>query len=303
MLSWLRRRKTAERIDAEADALIDELGVDAYAEARRREYESSGDAIALRWNQVALAVAHKTGKRIGLDTSTRMAMNAVFAPDREHTGAREPRPFSSGDELKSTLALQPFRLQFISLAPDCGPSVVTELEMQASDASAAIVAAANVELPPRTIGLRILDSAGNEVFSRRRGDRSKKAQMTKIPSEALARGSGTRSARRAAACLAGPHDVPVCRRGSTGRFFNVSRRERPSKTLLRGRARLRAPHDSLMDRAIRSSRGVAGQSRLSLRGDAVRLRSRPCARRSAAEDRACSDREYARGARSESRGA
>jgi hypothetical protein len=33
-----------------------------------------------------LAVAHKTGERIGLDTSTRMAMNAVFAPDREHAG-------------------------------------------------------------------------------------------------------------------------------------------------------------------------------------------------------------------------
>src|ERR1700729_2444341 len=78
MLSWLRRRREiAERIDAEADALIGELGVEAYAEARRREYESSDDAIALRWNRVALAVAHKTGKRIGLDTSTRMAMNAV----------------------------------------------------------------------------------------------------------------------------------------------------------------------------------------------------------------------------------
>ena len=48
MLSWLRRRReTAERIDAEADVLIGELGVEAYAEARRREYESSDDAIAL----------------------------------------------------------------------------------------------------------------------------------------------------------------------------------------------------------------------------------------------------------------
>ena len=62
-----------------ADALIGELGVEAYAEARRREYESSGDAIALWWNRVALAVAHKTGERIGLDTSTRLAMNTVFA--------------------------------------------------------------------------------------------------------------------------------------------------------------------------------------------------------------------------------
>ena len=38
MFSWLRRRREiAERIDAEADALIGELGVEAYAEARRRE--------------------------------------------------------------------------------------------------------------------------------------------------------------------------------------------------------------------------------------------------------------------------
>jgi hypothetical protein len=36
MLSWLRRREKLERIDAEAEALIGELGVEAYAEARRR---------------------------------------------------------------------------------------------------------------------------------------------------------------------------------------------------------------------------------------------------------------------------
>jgi hypothetical protein len=48
MLSWLRRRREiAERIDSEADVLIGELGVEAYAEARRREYESRDDAIAL----------------------------------------------------------------------------------------------------------------------------------------------------------------------------------------------------------------------------------------------------------------
>ena len=99
MLSWLRRRrKTAERIDAEADALIDELGVDAYAEARRREYESSDDALALRWNRIALAVGRKSGKLVGLDTSTRMAMNAIFAPDREYSGNRQPQPFRQADE-------------------------------------------------------------------------------------------------------------------------------------------------------------------------------------------------------------
>jgi hypothetical protein len=104
MLSWLRRRReTAERIDAEADALIGELGVEAYAEARRREYESSDDAIALRWNQVALAVGRKSSKLVGLDTSTRIAMNAVFAPDREQADARKPQPFSElsqGDDPK-----------------------------------------------------------------------------------------------------------------------------------------------------------------------------------------------------------
>jgi hypothetical protein len=172
MLSWLRRRReTAERIDAEADALIGELGVEAYAEARRREYESSGDAITLWWSRVALAVAHKTGERIGVDTSTRLAVNAVFAPGREHAGDRNPQPFSRVDELKGILAVKPFRVQLISVAPDRGPSIVTELEIQASDASGAIVAAAKIAMPPRTIGLRILDSEGQEVFSRRRGDR------------------------------------------------------------------------------------------------------------------------------------
>jgi hypothetical protein len=128
----------------------------------------------LRWNRIALTVGRKSGKLVRLDTSTRMAMNAVFAPDREHDGDRQPQPFSRVDEPKSTLALKPFRLQFISSASDRGPSVVTEVGIQASDASGAIVAAANVALPPRTVGLRILDSEGHEVFSRRRNDHSRK---------------------------------------------------------------------------------------------------------------------------------
>ncbi len=130
MLSWFRlRRETVQRIDAEADALIGEWGVEAYAEARRREFESSDDAIALRWNRVALAVARKSGKLVGLDTSTRMAMNVVFAPDREHGGDRKPQPLSQADELQGAVALQPFRLQFISLAPDGRPSIVTQVEI------------------------------------------------------------------------------------------------------------------------------------------------------------------------------
>ena len=101
-------------------------------------------------------------------------MNAAFAPDREHAGDRKSQPLSQVDEPKGALALEPFRLQFISSAPDRGPSIVTELEIQASDASGAIVAAAKIAMPPRTIGLRILDRDGHEVFSRRRGDRPRK---------------------------------------------------------------------------------------------------------------------------------
>ena len=41
MLEWLRRRReTAERIEAEAEAVMREYAVRAYAEARRREREA-----------------------------------------------------------------------------------------------------------------------------------------------------------------------------------------------------------------------------------------------------------------------
>jgi hypothetical protein len=47
MLWWLPRpRARIKRLDAQAEALICELGVDAYAEARRKEFEASSDRIA-----------------------------------------------------------------------------------------------------------------------------------------------------------------------------------------------------------------------------------------------------------------
>ena len=48
------------------------------------------------------------------------------------TGIASPQPFSQVEELKSTLALKPFRLQFISFVSDRGPPIVTEVEIQAS---------------------------------------------------------------------------------------------------------------------------------------------------------------------------
>ena len=78
MFAWLRRRRQ-RAIEAEAYALIRRFDADAYGEARFREREASSEASARHWNRVALAVAHKTGKRVGLDTSTRMAMDVDLA--------------------------------------------------------------------------------------------------------------------------------------------------------------------------------------------------------------------------------
>jgi hypothetical protein len=58
-----------------------------------------------------------------------------FSPSREHTGDGEPQPLSQAAELKSTLALRPFWVQFMS-ATNRGPSIVTEVEIQAWDAPA-----------------------------------------------------------------------------------------------------------------------------------------------------------------------
>ncbi len=66
MLSWRRRRcMRLERVEAEAEAnvLIFDFGATAYSQARRREHEASSDAMARKWNQVALAVARKTGQK------------------------------------------------------------------------------------------------------------------------------------------------------------------------------------------------------------------------------------------------
>ena len=76
-------------------------------------------------------------------------------------------------ELKRVLdpRLHRFRIQFVGSSPDRGPSILTEVEIEVADVSGAIIAAANIAWPPQTIGLRILDSEGREVFSRDKADR------------------------------------------------------------------------------------------------------------------------------------
>ena len=156
--------------------MINDFGVDAYCEARRREHEASSDAIAKDWGRIALSVARKMSQRIDVDPSTRVAMNAVLVSDREATPARKPRilaRLTAAHELKRLLdpKLHRFRIQFVGASAHRGPSILTEVEIEVMDVSAAIVAAANIAWPPRTIGLRILDSDGREVFSREKVDR------------------------------------------------------------------------------------------------------------------------------------
>ena len=101
MLSWLRRRHQAERLaQADAEALIRDHGVEAYSEARQRERDvilPDGTTHAGRtpahWRRVALIVARRTGKRVGLDTSTCMAAVAELSPDQSSsTGGRTSNP-------------------------------------------------------------------------------------------------------------------------------------------------------------------------------------------------------------------
>ena len=177
MLSWLiYRRPKIEGIDAEAEALIHDFGGAAYARARQREREASSDRIAKDWNRVALAVAQKSGKRIGLDTSTRMAMDADLEADRETTTQELNAGCGAPDQIAELNRIldakpPPFRVQHVGSASGGVRSILKEVDIEASDVAAAIIAASKLEWPPKTIGLRILDREGREVFGRQRADR------------------------------------------------------------------------------------------------------------------------------------
>jgi hypothetical protein len=178
MSTWApSRRARMERIDAEAEALIRDLGDQAYQEARRREHEASSDAIAEDWALVARAVARKTGSRVGLNLTTQLEMNTFFVLDREPGAAREARsglePETEPEPKRQPKPAavptpQPFRIQFVGAATDSGPTILREDEIRASDVSAAIIAAAIAAWPPKTVGLRILDREGHEVFGRQK---------------------------------------------------------------------------------------------------------------------------------------
>jgi hypothetical protein len=174
MNTWApSKRARNERIDAEADALIRDLGDRAYQEARRREHEASSDAIAEDWALIAKAIARKTGSRVGLNLSTQLEMNTFFVLDREPGVAAKVRPRPEPEPESQAKAPgvptpQPFRIQFMGEGADSRPSILREDQIRASDVSAAIIAAAIAAWPPHTIALRILDREGHEVFGRQK---------------------------------------------------------------------------------------------------------------------------------------
>ncbi len=179
MLSWLRRRRErAERIETRAEALIREHGIEAYGEARRREREAKTKVEAQTWNRVALAIAHKTGKRVDFDTASRMAADAALFSHPETSTPAPPAPVSEVDPLDELLRLTSdgsvrghFRIQFLGARTDRGPTMLEEVELRASDVATALREAAHTPWPPRAVGFRLVDHDGREVFGGREGNR------------------------------------------------------------------------------------------------------------------------------------
>jgi hypothetical protein len=92
---------------ADAEALILDHGAEAYGEARYRERDvilPDGTTHAGRtpehWRRVALIVARATGKRIGLNPATGLAIDADFSDRSEPDARRSKRPADDVDPLE-----------------------------------------------------------------------------------------------------------------------------------------------------------------------------------------------------------
>ncbi len=161
----------AERAETpllDADRLIAAFRVRAYAEARQRQRQASAPDVAAHWGQVANLIARRTGEPRA-DQPSNVAERALASGVRPAIGFFE---VDTLDELERVLAVrtQRFRLQFFGVGADLGPTVLTESEIHATDASVAIREAAETSWPPRAVGLRLLDLEGREIFERLKAD-------------------------------------------------------------------------------------------------------------------------------------
>jgi hypothetical protein len=158
MLAWLLwQLERIERIRAVAGALMTEFGAEAYPEARRREREAKSAGTAGDWRRVALVVARQTSVSVDRGATEHSA-------PPEPTLVGEPPPIDPGQP--ST-----FRIQFVCRTLDHDLTNLMEKQIQVADTPAAIIAAASIKWPPQTIGVRILDRQGHEVFARQRAQR------------------------------------------------------------------------------------------------------------------------------------
>ncbi len=171
MFRWLRRRReTSKRIEADAEEIMRACGIQAYAEARRREREAKTREEAKNWSRVASAIAQKTSKRVGLDDATMMAADAnlaaSFEPFVSTPSATVPEidPLDELARLTSEGAPPNFRIQFLAVAPIRRPTVLEEVEVWTSDVSTAVREAALIPWPPRAVGFRLVDRDGREVL-------------------------------------------------------------------------------------------------------------------------------------------
>ncbi len=167
MLWWLpRRRVRIEDIESEAEAMIREFGPAAYLEARRKGHQASSATMAKDWTRVASAILQMSGGG-AVDSSAQKVRTNATRELYADGGLRPARQLRKTHLARS----RAFRIQYASSTPNGGSQILKELEIQAVDVPAAIVAAAQLALPPKTTGLRILDHEGREVFERRRADR------------------------------------------------------------------------------------------------------------------------------------
>ena len=160
--------------EADADQLIASFRVRAYSEARRRQRQAQATDAAKHWGDVARLIARRAGEQRDAQPS-RTEGDIDLADGREDLPARRPIRFFEVDpldELERMLAARPqrFRLQFFGVAADHGPAVLTETEIQAADASGAILEATAANWPPRAVGLRLFDLEGREIFERLKAD-------------------------------------------------------------------------------------------------------------------------------------
>jgi hypothetical protein len=164
----------AETPLADADQLMSNFRVRAYAEARQRQRQATVAEAIAHWGLVANLIARRRDGSDAGESSTRSDLDAPGRRGRERGVRPADRFFEVDplDELERILAVRPqrFRLQFFGVGADQGPTVLAETEILAADVSSAIREAVEARWPPRAAGLRLLDLEGQEIFERLKAD-------------------------------------------------------------------------------------------------------------------------------------